>query len=102
MITRNWRWGMDFSDFTTFIAVVGLLLTAAGLFFAGKQLQASQQIARGEFLLRLDELFREHNDVHLRLRPGGEWAGERRGPTTPPEWASVESYMGLFERIEVL
>jgi hypothetical protein len=52
-----------------------------------------------------------HDDVHIKLRPGGEWTnsgeGPRKwmsfeGPRTVEEWASVESYMGLFEHCELM
>ena len=53
---------------------IGAITTTIGLIYAGCQLRASRKIARGGFLLRMDELFREHNEVHVRLRPGGVWA----------------------------
>jgi hypothetical protein len=64
--------------------------------------EASRKIAQGEFLLRLEELFQMHLETHKRLRPGGEWAGGKGGPTTNTEWIDVERYMGLFERINAL
>jgi hypothetical protein len=88
----------------------GLMLTGVGLIFAGwqlrasyKQLQISQRIAGGNFLLQFDEiLFQQHNEVHKRLRPGGEWAGSKGGPTSQEDRVAVERYMGMFERIKVL
>ena len=81
---------------------VASIIAAIGLIYVGKQLKASKKIARAEFLLRLDELFREHTEVHVRLRPGGDWASESKGPESNEEWAAVERYMGLFERIKVM
>lgn len=81
---------------------IGAVMAAAGLIYAGIQLRASRKIARGEFLLRLDELFHPYNEVHTQLRPGGAWAEGRGGPTSVEEWVAVERYMGLFERIKTL
>ena len=81
---------------------IGVLLTIAGLIYAGKQLRASRKISQGDFLLRLDEMFLSHKDVHVKLRPGGKWSKTKHGPDNIEEWAAEESYMGLFERIEIL
>jgi hypothetical protein len=43
-----------------------------------------------------------HWEVHIALRPGGKWAGDNAGPETVEEIARVESYMGLFERLNIL
>lgn len=81
---------------------VGLIGTTIGLYQARKQMEQSQRIALGEFLLNLDNKFSQHQETHLALRPGGKWAANDAGPTTPSEWADVEIYMGLFERINIL
>lgn len=82
--------------------ILGLIMTGVGLVYAGIQLRASKKIARGEFLLHLDELFHQHQDVHTRLRPGGAWSSSGNGPSSVEDWVAVEKYMGLFERIKVL
>ena len=85
------------------ISGIGLILTAAALFYAGTQFRASQRVAAGDFLLRVDEmLFTQHNDVHTFLRPGGKWAGGAGAPSSPEEWNMLERYMGMFERVKVL
>lgn len=93
---------MSSSDLQTFAAIVGLLLTGFGLIFTGRQLRESKLIARGDFLLRLDDMLQQHNEVHTCLRPGGIWAESKHGPQSPEEWIAVERYMGLFERIKIL
>jgi hypothetical protein len=79
------------------------------------QLQAQQHVRDytfGQFLLQLDEAFLEHKRVHRRLRPRhrgapagstevGAWTGGA-GPVSADDWADVEAYLGLFERIAVL
>ena len=99
---------------SVFVAAVGILLAgryakrqvkAAGeqLRSAREQLERQTQTTRGEFLLSLQERFAEHNDIHLRLRnqPSNHhwWSGEA---PSGEEWAEVEAYMGLFERVWIL
>jgi hypothetical protein len=88
--------------FGSISGAVGSFAAAVGLIFAGKQLLDSKKISRGEFLLRLDELFQQHVETQMRLRPGGDWSSGDAGPEKASEWGSVERYMGLFERIQVL
>ncbi|MDZ7363697.1 MAG: hypothetical protein ONB46_23715 [candidate division KSB1 bacterium] len=45
-------------DFQNVATVAGLIMTGIGLIYAGIQLRAAKKIARGKFLLRLDEMFR--------------------------------------------
>jgi hypothetical protein len=67
------------------------------------QLKRQTLTARGQFLLSLHERFREHDPIHLRLRSRSTdfawWADDQ---PTRAEWAAVEAYMGLFERVWVL
>jgi hypothetical protein len=95
---------MDIASFVgLLIAGLGLILTGCGLFVAAKQLRASQRVAAGEFLLRFDQmLYEQHNEVHQLVRPGGNWANQQSGPSSPEEWIKVERYMGLFERVKTL
>ena len=80
----------------------GLVLTALGLIYTGYQIREAKKVARGEFLLHLDEMFKQHYQTHIRLRPGGDWGNGKTGPINLEEWVAVEQYMGLFERINVL
>jgi len=97
-------------------AIVALVVAVATAIFAYRQTEAARgqwrvaerqmeevrKAQRGEFLLHLDEMFRAHNDVHTRLRPGGSWADGDKGPVEVEEWVALEQYMGLFERIQLL
>ncbi|PKO01991.1 MAG: hypothetical protein CVU43_10135 [Chloroflexi bacterium HGW-Chloroflexi-5] len=88
--------------FESIASIFGLLLTSIGLFYTGNQIYRSRKVARAEFLLHLDEMLQEYNDVHINLRPGGEWQTKSTGPKNSNEWVPVERYMGLFERINIL
>ena len=105
------------TDWISAIAGLGAAVAAAvGLAYAGLQLRAARQSAEGarreaesgrrttesQFLLALEDQFRVHWDVHVALRPGGEWAATGAGPNSNEDWARVESYMGLFERLNIL
>jgi hypothetical protein len=95
---------------TFVISTIGVVGALVGLVYAGRQLNASQLSSKGSFLLELDQAFARHSDVHVRLRPTGSWAGLGNDSSkhhlatllTSEEWAEVEAYMGLFERIEML
>ncbi len=81
------------------ITAVGIVL---GFIVTNRELVQSRKIAQGEFLLHLDELFREHQQIHINLRPGGAWSTSQGAPRSAEEWAALEAYMGLIERIKVL
>ena len=97
------------TDWLTAISGLGAAGAATiGLAYAGIQLRASRSAAdatrktnESAFLLTLEDQFRHHWNVHLALR-GGDWSGAEQGPESNEEWARVESYMGLFERLNIL
>jgi hypothetical protein len=84
------------------MTLLGLVMTFAGLIYTGEQIRRAKNISQGEFLLKLDDQFHCHDDPHSKLRPGGKWSSQGKGPKTAKEWILVEKYMGLFERIYVL
>ena len=54
---------------------------------------------RARFWFEVEDRFSAYNDIHEKLRPGGEWSGtEDGGPRSPEEWRRVEEYLLLFER----
>ena len=103
---------------TAVAAASGIPVATLALLFAARQLrgerratEGQRQIAQAQFLLALDDAFRQHEATHRKFRPAtgtptstvGLWHGRNaRGPTTPEEWADVEAYMGLFERVNVM
>jgi hypothetical protein len=74
---------------------IGLIVT---WIVGSRQVQEARKAVLGEFLVRIDEMMHEHRSVHLALRPGGKWS-QGDAPESPADWANVEAYMGLFERI---
>jgi len=47
-------------------------------------------------------MFTTHDEVHIKLRPGGEWTKKDSGPKSVHDWVKVEDYMGLFEHCELM
>jgi len=80
------------------VAMCGLLVALGGFYYAGRQLLHSQRSAQGTFLLDLEELLRQHDDVHRQLdSPTG-----RKWLPSDQDWPAIEAYMGVFERIQLL
>jgi hypothetical protein len=72
-----------------------------------RQLRLNTDVNRGNSWLKLEEMSRHYDGIHLKLRPGGEWRaqdvhGRCIGPKNHVEWAAVEDYMGFFEHIKIL
>jgi hypothetical protein len=99
----------------TLAAVVASVGVVAGVYFGVRQLKAAANEARlgaeqleankrstqGGFLLAFDQMLDRYDPVHKKLRPGGEWAAAEI-QLGPDEWAEIERYMGLFERVKIL
>jgi hypothetical protein len=103
------------------VTIASVLVAAVGVAFAARyakrqigvaqdqlkaareQLEQQSQTTRGQFLLALHEQFREHDDIHLRLRNAESdykwWRGRQ---PSGKAWAEVEAYMGLLERVWML
>lgn len=81
--------------FTALAAIVALFYTAF-------QIRRNTQISRGHFWLELERMFSNHDEAHLKLRPGGDWRGDNKGPSTSQDWIQVEDYMGLLEHCEIM
>jgi len=47
-------------------------------------------------------MFSQHDEIHLKLRPKGDWSKENTGPENANDWVKVEDYMGLFEHCEIM
>jgi len=92
----------EFVTYTKDVAsIVGVLIAAIALVFTAKSSWGTARATRARFWLDLRAMFYRFDDVHRKLRPGGEWHGAG-GPRTVDEWAQVESYMGLFEHCEAM
>jgi hypothetical protein len=80
------------------VALCGLLVALGGFYYPGRQLLHSQRSAQGSFLLDLEHVMRQHDEVH---RKPDSPAGKRWAPLDE-EWPAIEAYMGVFERIQLL
>jgi hypothetical protein len=82
--------------------IVALISAIIAYYLGGVREKQRRLAEQQRFALDLRDQFAKYDDVHYRLRPGGEWAGATGGPATPKEWSQVEAYMGLFEQCELM
>jgi hypothetical protein len=94
LISLSWAHIVDIAP------VVAAGAAAWGLWYTARQIRRNTRAQRATFFLKLVKLFQGFNEVHVKLRPGGDWS--TRGPSSADEWASVEGYMGLFEHCEIM
>lgn len=92
---------MTLGEIKDIATMVGVLVGAGSLAFAAVNLMFALRTNRAKFWLELRSAFGKHDDVHRKLRPGGEWENNG-GPNKPEEYAQVEAYMGLFEHCEIM
>lgn len=83
-------------------AVFALIYAKNQVTEARNQLKNSRTIAYLDFLLRVDEAFQKHQEVHQLLQPAFAWGNNKAGPQSAEDWFKVTSYMGLFERVNFL
>jgi len=92
---------MTMSEAKDLATLVGVLIGAISLAFGAFSLVLTTKTNRAKFWLELRGAFAKHDDVHRKLRPGGEWS-ESRGPSNTDEYHQTEAYMGLFEHCEIM
>jgi hypothetical protein len=92
----------------TAAAVATAIGVVAAIYFGIRQLrvavaqrEAQNRAVQAQTLLAFDQMLDRHQEVHKKLRPGGEWAGEET-ELEAADWAEIERYMGLFERAKIL
>jgi hypothetical protein len=83
-------------------AVIAVAIASLSLAVAAYNTGITRRTNRAQFWLDLRRMFSEHETIHRRLRPQGDWAAAKSGPANAEEWAAVEAYMGLFEICEDL
>ena len=84
-----------------YFGVRQLKATTAELHANTAQVEADKRAQQAQFLLAFDQMLDRYNEVHNKLRPGGEWAGVE-ADLEAEDWTEVERYMGLFERAKIL
>ena len=92
---------MTLGEVKDIAVIVGVLAGAGSLVAATLSLMLAHRTNRAKFWIDLRGAFAKHDDVHRKLRPGGDWLGGA-GPANPQEFADVEAYMGLFEHCEIM
>jgi len=93
---------LTLADWADIATIAGIPIAALVLIYTAYQIHQSTKVSRGQFWLELEKMFAQHDEVHLKLRPGGEWTINNAGPEAVEDWAKIEDYMGLFEHCELM
>ena len=92
---------MTLSEFKDVATAIGVAIAAGSLVSAALNLMVTVRTNRAKFWLELRTAFAKHDEVHGKLRPGGEW-DDNAGPNSTEDFAKIEAYMGLFEHCEIM
>lgn len=84
------------------ISITGLLLSVTAILFTAFTIQKNNKVNTANFWLDLRQRFSEFDEVHLKLRPGGDWRKNNSGPENTQDWVKLEAYMGLFEHCNIM
>ena len=90
------------ADLANVATIAGAIVAVGALFYTAYQVKQHTKVSRGQFWLELEKMFSAHDEIHFKIRPGGEWSKSTQGPKSIEEWAKVEDYMGLFEHCETM
>jgi hypothetical protein len=93
---------LNLENLANIATIAGIPIAALVLVYTAYQVHQNIKIIRGQFWLELEKMFSAHDEVHIKLRPGGDWAKKDSGPETNQDWAKVEDYLGLFEHCELM
>ena len=88
--------------FENAISLLGILLSITAILFTAYTVSRNTKVSRAQFWLNLRDRFSAFDDVHLKLRPGGAWSTNGKGPEKTEDWIRVEAYMGLFEHCNIM
>ncbi len=89
---------MSLQDGADLATIIGLPAAGVGLFLTWKQIQKARRTTGADFLLRLRDAFRVHEQVNVNLRPEGIWSDG--GEPAAEDWSAIDAYLGLFEVCE--
>jgi hypothetical protein len=92
---------MTLAEAKDLAAIAGFIVGAGSLAFACYNTVLAFRMNRARFWLDLRSAFSRHDEVHQKLRPGGEWS-DNSGPNHAEDMSKVEAYMGLCEHCEIM
>jgi len=93
----------DLALLANFATILGIPIAVMALIYAALQLRKSARIAKGQFLLQIEDQSTLHDDVHHKLFPNGEWGINKGGsPHGTQDAKEVADYLGFFEQCEHL
>ena len=93
----------DLALLASFATILGIPIAVLALVYAALQLRKSARIAKGQFLLQIENQSTLHDEVHHKLFPDGEWGVNKGGsPHSIQDTKEVADYLGFFEQCEYL
>ncbi len=87
---------IELQQLDTLAKLVGIVGGTASLIIGAHRVSKNTRINRAKLWLDFRRMIYEHDEVHLLLRPKGDWHASNEHPTDK-EMPKVEPYMGLFE-----
>lgn len=90
---------MTLSEAKDIATIIGVIVAVVSLAATAYNININMKINRAKFWLDLRTAFSKHDEVHQRLRPGGDWTNNAE-PANVSDMAKIEAYMGLFEHCE--
>ena len=93
---------MGLPDYANIATIFGFILTILAISITAYQIYKNTRVNQAHFWLELEKMFATHDEVHLNLRPGGDWVETNSGPNNLEEWGKVEDYMRLFEHCKIM
>jgi len=92
---------MTLSDWANVATVSGAVAGVMALLYTAGQIRQNTRVHRAEFWLTLRQMFADHAEISLKLRPG-KWPNDDRTAPDESDIAKLEAYMGLLEHCEIM
>ena len=93
---------VDIGQYRDSATVIGVLIASLSLAVTAFANFFNYRTNRAKLWLDVRTAFGRHDEVHSKLRVGGDWFGSDTHPSSPRELADVEAYMGLLEYCEIM
>ncbi len=92
---------INWTEVSSLISALGLILAAAALFYSAQQIKLGRQIAKSQFMIEFANTLNKYDTIQLKLIEHGEWWWtDSSGPVDYLEWYQLERYMGLLEQLD--
>jgi hypothetical protein len=83
-------------------AIVGFLLTVAGLLAIAQQIRDTRRLTKAQFVSNLENDLSTHYLTYTKLLPGEIWSNAGVGPQKSEEVATIVLYLSFFAKLKFL